>query len=120
MVTILFRLFSTELYLPMSLLENEGIECEIKNEIVNRMMPMYTLGDGGAKLQVSEENYELAKNILMQAGYIVDHDASSTIDDVSHEASSFATPTTTNGRNTLLWALLLVSAALCVVYLLLR
>jgi len=120
MVTILFRLISTELYLPMSLLENEGIECEIKNEIVNRMMPMYTLGDGGAKLQVSEENYALAKNILMQAGYIVDQDESSTIDDSRNDTSSLVAPTANNWPKILLWALLLVSAVLCIVYLLLR
>ena len=100
----------------MSLLENEGIECEIKNEIVNRMTPMYTLGDGGAKLQVSEENYVVAKNILTKAGYVVENDDSADKSFLPNDLLNHPTSTTTNWLKALLWVLLLVSALLFIFY----
>ncbi len=71
-VTIISRISVSELYVPMSLLESRGIECALKDSISNQVTPMYTIGDGGTKLQVKESDYELAFSILKEGGFIIE------------------------------------------------
>jgi len=56
----------------MSLLQSMNIKCELKNGISNQVTPMYTLSDGGAKLQVNEEDFDVAFGILKEGGFIND------------------------------------------------
>ncbi len=69
-VTIITRINASELYIPISLLRSRGIECEVKNGIANQVTPMYTIGDGGAKLLVDRKDYEIAYSVLKEGGFI--------------------------------------------------
>ena len=46
------------------LLESNGIICLMPNEHLTGILPHYSVATGGAKLYVSEKDYELAKIIL--------------------------------------------------------
>ncbi|MDD3077576.1 MAG: DUF2007 domain-containing protein [Paludibacter sp.] len=72
LVTI--RTFSSSVDFEMvkAYLESMGIECFGKDEIINRAYLANV--NGGAKLQVREEQAEEAVKLLIQGGYLKDED----------------------------------------------
>lgn len=56
-------------YLIKGRLEHEGIRCFIKDENAVTINPMYDIAMGGIKLQVPENEVELAIEILKDTSY---------------------------------------------------
>lgn len=50
-------------------LENEGIECFVRDEHTITANPLYDIPMGGIKLQVMEKDLEAAREILKDASY---------------------------------------------------
>ncbi len=73
LVTIRTFFEPTDLLVPKSLLESEGIECYAIDEYMSRLYPG-TGAVGGIKLQVSEEDVDRAVKILMDGGFLTEED----------------------------------------------
>lgn len=61
---------SHEAIIIRSMLEAEGIECFIKDELTVQVDPFYSNALGGAKLQVKALDSERAIRLLEENGYI--------------------------------------------------
>lgn len=72
LITLISFSNSTDFELVKSYLESEGIECFGKDEITNRTY--FSNVNGGAKLQVKEEQLDKAIQILTEKGYIKPED----------------------------------------------
>ncbi|GHS92486.1 hypothetical protein FACS1894203_4980 [Bacteroidia bacterium] len=70
LVTIKTFFEPTELLIPRSLLESEGIECFTMDELTTQVYPVP--GFGGIKLQVKEEDVEKAVKILVDGGFLME------------------------------------------------
>lgn len=70
LVTILSFTYPYEAHLAKSLLESEGIEVFIKDELTAHMNNFYSNAIGGIKLQVRDSDYKSARQILVDSGYI--------------------------------------------------
>ncbi len=75
LVTILSVSYPQQVYIIKGMLESEGIECFIKDELTVQTNPVYTYAVGGVKLQVKEEDAEAATKILEEQGYLNREDA---------------------------------------------
>lgn len=53
-----------DMHLHRSILELEGIECSVKDELTTQVHNFYSNAIGGAKLMVKPEDYEKAVSIL--------------------------------------------------------
>jgi hypothetical protein len=53
-----------------SMLEAEGIECFLKDELTVQVDPFYSNALGGAKLQVKPSDFDRAISLLQHNGYI--------------------------------------------------
>ena len=69
LVTVKVFYESTEVLVPRSLLESEGIECCAKDELTAQVYNVASVV-GGIKLQVKEEDVEKAVQILMDGGFL--------------------------------------------------
>jgi len=68
LVTIKIFSYQSELYLVKSFLESEGVECFTENEFINQIYPVGT--DAlGCKLQVAEQDFEKAIQLLIEGGF---------------------------------------------------
>lgn len=67
--TIATFTFPSEMYSARALLETEGIECFVKDELTAQVHNFYSQAIGGVKLQVKEEDAERARSLLINAGY---------------------------------------------------
>ncbi|MDR3061811.1 MAG: DUF2007 domain-containing protein, partial [Dysgonamonadaceae bacterium] len=56
LVTVITYYEPTEILIPKSLLESEGIECFVMGELMSRLYPIGAVG--GIKLQVREKDVE--------------------------------------------------------------
>lgn len=70
LVTLLTFNFQHELAVVRGHLESEGIECFVQDELINQIQPFYANAVGGIKLQVKDSDYNLALEIVKEAGYI--------------------------------------------------
>lgn len=61
--------FPYEAIVIRSLLESEGIECSLKDELTAQVNPFYSNAIGGVKLQVKESDLTDALIVLKLAGY---------------------------------------------------
>ena len=69
-VTIKTFNMSHEAIIIRSMLEAEGIECFLKDELTVQVDPFYSNALGGAKLQVKAIDSERAIRLLEENGYI--------------------------------------------------
>ncbi len=71
LVTIRSFSIHSDMAVPKTLLESEGIECFVKDEFMS-----YPSIDalGGIKLQIKESDLESAIEILKKSGYLKDED----------------------------------------------
>lgn len=67
LVTVKIGTYPNELALVKPYLEDNGIMCFIQDENINQIYPIGAFG--GAKLQVAEEDADLARQLLIQGGY---------------------------------------------------
>ena len=52
----------------MALLESEGIECYLRNELTSQLMAGY-VDVGGARLEILEKDYDRALELMREGGY---------------------------------------------------
>ena len=53
----------------MALLESEGIECYLRNELTSQLMAGY-VDVGGARLEILEKDYDRALELMREGGYV--------------------------------------------------
>lgn len=70
LVTAIRFVYPNELGIPRSLLESEGIECFVRDELTISVDPFYSNAIGGIKLQVRESDAQRATDILTKGGFI--------------------------------------------------
>ena len=70
LVTIITFVFPHELGIPRSLLESEGIDCFVRDELTTSVHPFYSNAIGGIRLQVKESEAQRATEILVNGGFI--------------------------------------------------
>jgi len=75
LVTIKIFSYQSELHLVKSFLESEGIECFTENEFINQIYPVGTEAFG-CKLQVAEQDFEKAIQLLIEGGFAKEDDFS--------------------------------------------
>lgn len=73
-VTIKVFNFHNDLYIAKSFLESEGIECLIKDELINQVYPLGANAIGGIKLQVISDQAEEAIRLLIEGGFAKQED----------------------------------------------
>src|SRR5689334_20715715 len=61
--------YPSEIYVVRAMLESEGIECFLKDELTAQVNHFYSPAIGGVKLQVYESDLEKAKQLLIENGY---------------------------------------------------
>lgn len=71
-VTLHSFTFPSEIFAIKGRLEAEGIECQTKDELTVQVHNFYSNAIGGIRLQVREKDYEKAKEILIETGYIIE------------------------------------------------
>jgi len=71
-ITILSFTYPHEAHLAKTKLESEGFEVMIKDELTVQVDNFYSNAIGGVKLQVSENDYDRALQVLKDSGYIID------------------------------------------------
>ena len=67
--------YPADLLVVRSLLESMNIACMVKNELTVQVHNFYSNAIGGITLAVEAENYDTAKNLLLESGfeaYLVD------------------------------------------------
>ena len=66
MKLITLKTFSSDIsaHLLKTRLESEGVECFILDENIVRLNPFYDLAVGGIRLQVREEDFQRAKDLM--------------------------------------------------------
>ncbi|MFZ6052038.1 putative signal transducing protein [Halocola ammonii] len=79
-ITVATFNFPSDMHSARALLETEGIECFVRDELTAQVHNFYSQAIGGVKLQVKEADAERAKRLLIQAGYIKEE---------KHELSGF-------------------------------
>ena len=85
--TILTFEFPSEAIVITSLLESEGIECYLKDELTAQVNPFYSNAIGGVKLQVKESDLRDAFTVLKQAGYR--HEPAKTVSETAIKIDRF-------------------------------
>ncbi|NDV64106.1 DUF2007 domain-containing protein [Bacteroides sp. 224] len=69
-ITIITFIYPHEAHIAKGVLESEGIDVFIKDEMTAQVNNFYSTAIGGVKLLVNEEQRERALQILEEAGYI--------------------------------------------------
>ena len=64
----------SDLAIPRTLLEANGVECRILDELTIQVSPLYSNAIDGIKLQVRESDIQKAVEILKDGGFITDED----------------------------------------------
>ena len=64
----------SDLAIPRTLLEANGVECRILDELTIQVNPLYSNAIDGIKLQVKESDIQKAGEILKDGGFITDED----------------------------------------------
>lgn len=68
---VLISVLPQDIYLAQSLLESEGIETILKDELTAQVHNFYSNAIGGVKLLVREDEHCRASALLKDAGYIL-------------------------------------------------
>jgi DNA-directed RNA polymerase subunit RPC12/RpoP len=74
LVTILTFVYPHESAIPRSLLESEGVECFMRDEMTASVQQFYSNAIGGIKLQVRESDVQRAMGILIEGGFVNEAD----------------------------------------------
>ncbi len=74
LVTLMSFAEPTEMAVPKSFLESEGIECFIQDELISQIYPWASSALGGIKLQVRESDLPQAVEIMKRGGFLSDED----------------------------------------------
>lgn len=82
LVTVKVSGFASELAVATSYLEDHGIQCFIKDELINQAYAVGTSPFGGVKLQVPEEDAEKARLLLVEGGFAKKEDYEPTKSDL--------------------------------------
>jgi len=61
--------YPSDLAVARSLLESMNIECYVKDELTVQVHNFYSNAIGGITLEIPENKYETAKNLLMESGF---------------------------------------------------
>jgi len=69
-ITLISFSYPSELIAPRGLLESEGIACFVKDELTVQIHNFYSNAIGGIRLEVKKTDYERAKKILIETGYL--------------------------------------------------
>lgn len=69
LITVKISVLVNDLYIAKSYLENYDIPCFIQDENISLVYSIGSAAMGGAKLQVSEENAEKARMLLIRGGF---------------------------------------------------
>lgn len=69
LVTVLTNVRVSNLGVPMSYLEENGIACSLKDEIFGEMHPAASV-----QLQVAETDVEEALKLLIEGGFVIEED----------------------------------------------
>ena len=69
-ITVITFTFPSESYVPRSVLESEGIEVFMKDELTAQVHNFYSNAIGGVKLMVRKDDARRAYEILKEAGFI--------------------------------------------------
>ena len=73
-ITIMTFTGLSDLAIPRTLLEANGVKCRVLDELTIQVSPLYSNAIGGVKLQVRENDIQKAINILKDGGFITDED----------------------------------------------
>jgi len=71
-ITVMTVTLPSDLIVPKSLLESHSIECSTKDELTIQVDNFLSNAMGGVKLQVRKEDFEKAKEILLDANFVLD------------------------------------------------
>ncbi|MDR1415610.1 MAG: DUF2007 domain-containing protein [Odoribacteraceae bacterium] len=74
LVTVISSIYPHELVILQGRLESEGIYCFIRDELTAQLNPFVSDAIGGAKLQVRQEDFERAFQLLEEGGYVEEED----------------------------------------------
>ena len=69
-VTVITFVYPHEVGIPSSLLESEGIECFVRDDLTLNIVPFYSNAIGGIRLQVKESDAQRATDILIEGGFL--------------------------------------------------
>ncbi|MFV0537610.1 MAG: putative signal transducing protein [Dysgonomonas sp.] len=69
LVTIKTSNIPGEMAVAKSYLEDNEIFCFLKDELINQVHPLASIGVGGIKLQVREEDAQRAAELLIEGGF---------------------------------------------------
>lgn len=69
-ITVISFTYPYQAHIAKGLLESEGIEVLIKDELTTQVNNLYSNAIGGVKLQVKESELEVTQQILTESGYI--------------------------------------------------
>jgi hypothetical protein len=72
-ITIVSFTFPHEAYVITAKLESEGIRVNLKDELTTQVNNFYSNAIGGVKVQVSEDDYSKAREILIEADLMEQH-----------------------------------------------
>ena len=70
--TVAVFTYPTDLFVAKSFLESQEIECFVRDEMTIQVHNFYSNAIGGIKLEVVEKDYEKARELLIQNGFIND------------------------------------------------
>lgn len=73
-VTVKVSNHPADLAVAKSYLEDQGISCFIKDELIGQIYPLGSNAFGGAKLQVKESDCSHAVSLLIQGGFAKEED----------------------------------------------
>lgn len=65
-VTLQTYTYSGELAIVRSLLDSEGIETFVLDEVISQVNPFYSNAVGGIKLQVLDKDFQKARDLLIE------------------------------------------------------
>ncbi|MBI1307442.1 MAG: hypothetical protein GC181_12645 [Bacteroidetes bacterium] len=71
-ITVKTFTLSSQVAVPRSILESEGITCFVKNELTIQINPFYSNAMGGVELQVQNKDLDRAISVLKEAGFETD------------------------------------------------
>lgn len=75
LITAITFTFPHEAHFAKAKLESEGVEVFIKDEMTVQVHNFYSNAIGGVKLQVRSAEFDTAHRILVESGYIEEHES---------------------------------------------
>lgn len=69
-ITLATFTYPSEMVAIRGRLESEGIECYVKDELTVQIYNFYSNAIGGIRLEVRQSDYETARQILVETGFL--------------------------------------------------